>query len=139
MGSKRNSKSTVATDFAKFLYTYSDTYSDTYTYTYTDSDSDSNSNANANANADSNANPDTYSHSDPDTLTPPLELRLAAGSDSRRQYNHLWAGRRNEGVTQISAQRRLPIGAELLAPGPGSLPGLGSENANPRRLSSHRK
>ena len=37
MGSKRNSRSTVATDFAKFLYTY----------TYTDSDSNSNANSNS--------------------------------------------------------------------------------------------
>jgi len=49
MGSKRNSKSTVATDFAKFLYTYS----------YSDSDSDSNSNAYSysDSNADSYSNP----------------------------------------------------------------------------------
>ena len=37
MGSKRNSRSTVATDFAKSLYTY----------TYTDSDSNSNANSNS--------------------------------------------------------------------------------------------
>ena len=43
MGSKRNSRSTVATDFAKFLYTYS------YSYSYSNSNSDSN--------ADSYSNP----------------------------------------------------------------------------------
>jgi len=37
MGSKRNSRSTVATDFAKFLYTY----------TYTDSNANSNSYSNS--------------------------------------------------------------------------------------------
>ena len=45
MGSKRNSRSTVATDFAKFLYTYTDSYS------Y------SNSNSNSDSNADSYSNP----------------------------------------------------------------------------------
>ena len=41
MGSKRNSRSTVATDFAKSLYTYTD----------------------SNAYSDSNSNADSYSNS----------------------------------------------------------------------------